>query len=280
MAKVQFGAGVTAITGSIAGTTFQKNHSGFIMRSRGFSSKSLTQSQQQINRDHVHFLQLWQNLSPTNKDAWNLYASGHNKINKFGQSKKITGANFFESVNFQRELLSLPVHNSPPPHELPDAVPNFQINVTATTLEFERLESFDFVNNSLLVWVSPPTFRSTNSINQIRKFARIIIGAAPNPREITDEWQNATHLPWSPYTSFPRSNIFMCVQSVRNLSGITSAMLCRSTNILYGTGGIGSMIIETNFIVGWFLDSATKFNSGRATRDRHPTDNSIISITL
>jgi len=224
MARIVYTIG--EIFGSIGGLTFQRNSSGKIIRGRPTVGKKSTSRQQRSHAVHNELLRGWQLLTNAQKDLWNTYGNTFVKINKFGQDKTLTGANWFESLNFFRQLLSLPLFTSPPAHLLPSSPPTFEIELTATTISINFTSAHDYVDSPVVVWVTIPTRKISNSINQIRKFALIISAAPADPLDITTEWETATGLSWSPVTNFPNANIFVCLESVKASSGITSPMVC------------------------------------------------------
>jgi hypothetical protein len=228
MARIVYTIG--EIFGSIGGLTFQRNRSGKIVRSRPTVGKKSTTKQQISHSKHQNFLSLWQSLTTSQKDEWNLYALTFQKTNKFGENKTLTGQNWFESVNYWRQKLSLPLHTSPPPHTIPPGPPTFKLKISDNDIEVIITTSFNFDENALIIWVTKPTLKITNSINQIRKLAKIATSAPLNIIDITNEFVEATGLQWKPYEIFPNTNIFVCLESVNKASGITSSMVCKKIN--------------------------------------------------
>jgi hypothetical protein len=228
MARIVYTIG--EIFGSIGGLTFQRNRSGKIVRTRPTVGKKSTTPQQNAHIKHTQLLQEYQNLTLEQKQQWDTYAATFPKINKFGQEKTLTGQNWYESINFWRKALALPTLSTPPPHTLPQSPPDFDIEITETQLKLKPTQPHNYTDSPVIVWVSIPTSRATNSINQQRKFALIITEDPGSEINITTEWEAATGLTWQPLTSFPNAQIFVCLESVRTESGITSPMLCKKAN--------------------------------------------------
>ncbi len=231
MARILYGPLVTEVFGSIGGVTFQKNSSGSIIRSRPTLAHSSTPRQQQAHAYHQKYLLAWQDLTQANRDLWNTYATTWTKTNKFGQVKKLTGQNWFESVNYQLETGGQPFTSAPPPHDLPAEPPSFTLTANGTSLNLTTTSVYNNVRGRLSVWVSLPTRRNTLSLNQIRKKAGYIIPTIAIANNITSAWETATGLTWNPGLFFPDANIFVCLQNMRKSSGITSAYLCSKINV-------------------------------------------------
>lgn len=226
MARVLFGGGVTAVRGSIGGLTFQGNTSGNIIRSRPHTSKASTIRQTVAHAALSALLYEWQQISTSQRDNWNTYAATWTKINKFGQTKKLTGANWFTSSNFMRTQMGLSILADAPAHTLPQAPPEFFMSYAGGILYFNAISSFYFPENAIILWTSLPTRTNTLSINQIRKQVTIWTSDPGFPVDITSLWEAATGITWDPDNSFPGANVFFCAQSVSKASGITSALLC------------------------------------------------------
>lgn len=228
MARIVYTLG--ELKGSVGGLTFQQNSSGKIVRQRPQVSKTSTIKQQQAHQNHISLLKSYQGLSTAHKDDWNTFASTYTKINKFGEDKQLTGQNWYESLNWQKLHRGLILFSLPPTHTLPAACPTFEIQIDASTIKVHLTSGFDFDNNELNIWTTIPTTRQKVTVNQIRKFVTVMNIESSDPLDITDAWETATGLLWTPTTLFPSSNIFICLQSVSTASYITSALLCDKIN--------------------------------------------------
>lgn len=226
MARIVYGPLVTAVKGSIAGTTFQNNPSGAIIRARPRITRSSTIKQTVSHKKLDQLLFEWQNITQVQRDLWSAYASAHTKINKFGSVKKLTGQNWFTSVNWWRINLNESIFASPPPHNLPAGAPAFTVSINPSGIFILFPTPFVATNDSLIVWSSLPTKLNTLSINQIRKLVTRTETSPTSPWDITTAWSNATELDWLPSTLFPNSNIYVCLQTIRRDSSITSSFLC------------------------------------------------------
>src|SRR3972149_7623759 len=117
MARITFTLGT--IKGSIGGLTFQGNTSGSIIRQRPAPRKSSTLKQQASHANFLFLLKAWQDIAQDDRDLWNTYASLHEKINKTGESKLLTGMNWFISVNSQQYSQTATLIETPADYVLP-----------------------------------------------------------------------------------------------------------------------------------------------------------------
>ena len=226
MARITYGPLVTAIKGSIGGVTFQNNTSGTIIRSRPRPTRVSTTKQTIAHAALQQLLYEWQNITQSQRDEWNEYASVWTKENKFGESKTLTGQNWFTSVNWWRNELDETILAGPPAHTLPQAAPSFAMILSNSDVKINFLSAHDYVNNPVAVWSSLPTKKNTLSINQIRKLVYVFRTTPADPYNLTALWEAAIGLDWDPSNNFPDANIFFCLESIRESSGITSSMLC------------------------------------------------------
>jgi len=234
MARIVYTLG--ELMGSVGGLTFQRNSSGTIVRTRPIPTKRTTTRQSATHTAHIHWLYEWQQLTQAQRDDWNTYASTWQKINKFGQSKTLTGQNWFETSNYYRTNIGETQLSNPPVHTLPQDPPTFDIYLSETAIRICATEAHDYINNPVILWVSPPTRRNTPTINQTRRLATILIVEPACGYDITTFWETAIGIPWTPSTLFPNANIFVCLQSIRRSSGITSALLCEKADTESGIG--------------------------------------------
>lgn len=250
MAKIQTGAFITNISGSIGGTTFQRNGSGLIARTRSIPARGKTEKQSVTQSQHAQMIAGWQKLTLTEKTAWNLYASGHTHTNSFGQTKRINGQNFFEVVNLNRQKLSLSILTAPPPHTLPIAVSRitltYVLGVSIGAIPFTALGPDD----ECVLWVTAATTRASSSLRQLMKFAGVIPYTVGVNQNLTAKWEIATGLLFADTATHIYENIWLGFQTINKTSGLSSVIFWRSQPIVGAGSGIGSMQIENTFVVG------------------------------
>lgn len=250
MAKVVFGAGITAIRGSIGGWTFHKNRSGNIIRLRGQASRESSEKQTRAHEKHQGFLTAFQRLSETNKILWDDFATTFTKIDKFGEDKTLTGQNWFESINQVRDLIGESILQSPPARDLPVAVPDTELIINDTTIKLDIGTGIDLSNTSFIIRTTSPFTRTTTSVRSALRLTKIIEVAASGIVDITADWEDTHNIPYPPSTIKICMKISTMIQTVNKSSGITSTGLIISDELLIPGVGIGVMIIDSTFIVG------------------------------
>jgi hypothetical protein len=129
-------------------------------------------------------------------------------------------------------LMGQPTFVTPPAYASPASAPAFTIYLTLSKIELLISGFFDSSFQNIIVWSTPPTKRNKPTITQIRRYVTLINTPATSLIDITAAWQTATGVPYNPLTSFPNSNIFICLQNVSKTTGITSPMLCNVASTL------------------------------------------------
>lgn len=249
MAKVVFGAGITAIRGSIGGWTFHKNRSGNIIRLRGQASRESSEKQTRAHETHQRFLTEFQRLGEPSKILWDDFATTFVKVDKFGEDKTLTGQNWFEAINQVRVLIGESILQIPPAHDLPIAVPEIDLLIDETSIKLDVQTGIDFTDTAFIIRTTSPFTRTTNSIRSALRLTKVLDQAVSGIIDITTDWEVTHNIPYPPSTEALCIKISSMIQTVNKNSGITSPGLIISDDLRIPLSGIGVMIIEDTFIV-------------------------------
>lgn len=231
MAKVQFGAGIDAITGSIGGWTFHRNRSGNIVRARGAALRNSTTKQTQAHQTHIKFLQLWQALTSDSKNLWNVYADTWTKTDKFGAVKTLSGQNWFESINFNLELVGSAISNAPPVHTLPIAVQDYDFIIDSNEIDISFTPDFNPADNALVIFTTSFNTRVTTSQRQFQRLTKVIQSGPYNRVNITPDWVSTHGITWPPSALPVCGRIAVEVRTINKTSGIASTALSKTDAI-------------------------------------------------
>ena len=104
MAKVRFGTGVAEIRGSVGGSVYSRTHAGAIVRNRIVPVNPNTQAQDDIRTLFATVAQLYTDLTPAQRNAWDEFAQLVNVTNVFGESYVPTGRQMFQQCNMNIAL--------------------------------------------------------------------------------------------------------------------------------------------------------------------------------
>ena len=249
MAIVQFGATVTDITGSIEGWTFQRNRSGTIVRGKPRQKKVATVKQSAQRALLVSFIQAFQQLTPGEKLAWDAFATLNTKLNKFGETKVLTGQNWFTTVNSARTALGLAQLSAPPANLLPEAITSFDLTVDATKIEIDQIIPDSPTDTGILITTTFPNTLTTKIQRSPFRDTKVVSAVPFGTIDLTTDWENTHLLPWPPSGVAACINIGIRLQPVRKTTGITGPALTRVSGLDFANSGIGFMQIGSTFIV-------------------------------
>ncbi len=150
MALIKFSGIVSDARGSIGGTVFSRNRGGAYIRSRTKPINPNTPGQQEVRAVMAFLTNRWsQNLTATQRDAWNLYAASVVMQNGLGESINLTGFNhFIRSNSILQRTGNTVVNDGPTIFEIPDA--DNTLAVTAS----EATQLLSVVFDDSLAWAN------------------------------------------------------------------------------------------------------------------------------
>lgn len=143
MALIKFGGGIVAMSGSMAGNTFARNHFGFYMRARTKPVNPNSALQVAARARLTLLAEEWSaTLTAIQRGGWETYAAAIAWQNKLGETVQLTGFNHFIRSNSFRLICGESILAVAPIElTLPGQDPTFSIAFTAATNQFT--ETFD-----------------------------------------------------------------------------------------------------------------------------------------
>ena len=160
MARVTYGSGITELAGSIGGVTYQKNASGNIAKLRSNPIVNPTPRQAIHQNNMAKLVAYWPTLSQANKDAWNDLAAAHLHTTPWGESKKLSGYQWFLSCNLDNLHRPQPILDTPFPWTVMVPPDQFTIETSATYIRVAWAPAYDCVH-SLYAYCSLPLRQSS-----------------------------------------------------------------------------------------------------------------------
>ncbi len=250
MAKVTFGAGITALQGSIGGWTFHTNRSGNIVSLRPASFRSRTGKQNTEIANFTSLIAGFSELSLADKQTWDAFALAHTKETKFGETRTLTGQNWYVSSNGHREQLGLARIDAAPMFQMPIGNDNFSLVVDATKIEITKNPPLSPNDTSLLFWGTPPLRRTTTSLRSDIRFLTAITAQPFGVTDLTSFWETAFSCDWPPSDPISDFSIFIGMQIVRGSSGIASALNIQGEPLVQEPEGVGFQIVSVSNVIG------------------------------
>lgn len=122
MAKYTPGPFVSAVSGSIGGTTFSRNRGGQYTRARAVPITSTTTFALAAKARLATASASWQNLTSGERDSWQFWAQANPSINTLGNSIILTGQQAYVGNHTRMSLGGFTVLTSPPIIAAPNAL--------------------------------------------------------------------------------------------------------------------------------------------------------------
>lgn len=227
MAIIQYGGGVVAMRGSIAGTTFQTNTSGPINRARSAPRRRTTSAQATIQTRTASLLVAWRNLSATYQTAWSDYAVANPRTDKYGTSKQNTGNNAFNTINSNLILCGSAALDLPPTPTLPPPV----TETTLTPVGAELLIMADVpgadADTYLAYYITPPRLSAATLPRNALRQLLVIPYPGSGDIDYASEWSTLFALLFPPSTPC-LMYLSLLVYTINAATGLVSTGLSTS----------------------------------------------------
>lgn len=247
MATIITSSLVSDIRGSINGNTFQRGNSGLIVRSKPRTVGRGSNQQNQVRNYNAELNYAWSNLTDAQRSTWSSYAifcNGNGKTNN-QRTGTNTGKSQFFAVNFWLLQYGKPLVINPA-FALPEQVilPYYNALFESDNLG-KCVGNLDTSKCILVTKVSLPQSLATNTATTGER-SLIYNQVNGNIQNWAAEYQLTYGIELKPYFKY-----WVELQVVNFITGSISPVARRL--ILYKPitqQGIGSMIIESTFIVG------------------------------
>jgi len=184
MAKVQFGGGISAMSGKMAGNVFARNKGGAYVRNWVKPTNPATTKQQNQRNTLSLKSAAWRGLTDGQRDSWKSWADDNPVLDRLGASIVLTGAQSYTKININRDNAS----DAAVQADVPSA-PTFAANVldTSGSLDIQIAGDTFLVplgagaaeNDIVFVFASKPVSAGvTNTNSQMRLVSVVTLNAA------------------------------------------------------------------------------------------------------
>ena len=184
MAKVQFGGGISAMSGKLSGNVFARNKGGAYARNWVKPTNPATVSQQNQRNTLSLKSAAWRTLTDSQRDSWKSWADDNPVLDRLGASIVLTGAQGYTKININRDNATDGATQSTPP-----SAPTFAANVinTSGSVASDIAASTMTVplgagaaeNDEVFIFASKPVSAGvTNTNSQLRLIEVVTLSAA------------------------------------------------------------------------------------------------------
>ena len=222
MARVTYGSGITELAGSIGGVTYQKNASGNIAKLRSNPVVNPTSRQAVYQQQMAMLVTFWPTLSQANKDAWNDLAAAHLHTTPWGESKKISGYQWFLSCNIYRLKEFSTIRTIPGNWLIISPPDQFIIETSATYIRAAWAPDYD--GYSIIGYISLPLRQSSlklrRSLFYIKKYTSV---PALSNWDFTAAFEALCNVTWADFYASANCHIIIRIINLAFSPGYTSA---------------------------------------------------------
>lgn len=209
MARVTYGSGVTELAGSIGGVTFQKNASGNIAKLRANPVVNPTALQAGYQTNMATLVAFWPTLSQANKDLWDALAAAHDHTTPWGETKTLSGYQWFLSCNLVRKHKQDIPLSAPLAWTAPAPPPAFTIEVAAGYIRAAWAAPYDPVF-SLLAYCTLPLRQSSLKLRRSLFFIKIYYDCPGiSTWDLTTEIESLFNVTWGDFFASANCSIIM-----------------------------------------------------------------------
>ena len=222
MARVKYTCVVSDLSGSVSGTTFQKNSSGSIARSKATQSFFPSQLQSASRNDFAKVSTYWSKLDLSVQQNWNAYASAHPIYDRWGNVKTLNGFQYYMQSNINLLGLGLEIIPTPPIFSPQEIVPNYEIVAYSNSLHLDFYPAINYPDCDLVIYASAPT--TSSSLLNRKNIWWIGNFSSPNAGifDIKTMYEQCFNVTWSSFFNSATCNIVFQVILVNRVTGIAS----------------------------------------------------------
>jgi hypothetical protein len=220
MARVVYGGGVTEFIGSIGGTTFQSNGSGFIARLIPKITKRRTTLQ--VNQISIfsYYSQLYRNLSGSDRATWEALAAAESHTNLWNKTSVVNGLHWFLTVNSTNVQLGNAISNTAPAYTLSTALPVLTAAYAGNVLNLDSATPFGIAGEKIMIYATSPLKGNTGQNRKLFKLIGISNANTIQPKSLNTMWQNTFGLSVANDLVAVGANVIVAVTKVDNSIGI------------------------------------------------------------
>jgi len=223
MARVTYGESITEYAGSIGGVTFLRNASGPIAKLRSRPPVNPSPDQSTYQTRMAMLVACWPTLSQANKDAWDAIAAAHSHTTPWGESKTLSGYQWFLSCNLIRLHYFSTVRVAPGPWFAPPPPNQFTIETSSTYIRVAWDPAYDS-EYSMYIYCSLPLRQSSIKLRRSLFFIKMLYapGSLSN-YDITTFFEELANVTWSTFFASANCSVIIRILNGHETYGWTSA---------------------------------------------------------
>lgn len=240
MARILYGALITALKGSIGGLTFHANAAGDIVKRKPYIVCKRTVRQRAMQSMFSVFRAAWGVLSLSSQALWVSYAAAHSKVNYFNEEKSLTAMNWFISTNCNAYLCGQALVDDPPVYEVPALPDSFTVEIGLNSLNVVWASPYAHEGEYLFIYATMPKRSIAYSDRKNIRLVKVVVPGTDSLIDITSDYLDSFGLSSIPSSPDYTAKILVCISAVSAVSFI-------ATPFMYG---VSTLVNNSEFDVG------------------------------
>lgn len=222
MARVLYSASISEFKGSVKGNTFQRNSAGTIVKARNLQRFSPSDLQVNAQNRLGQVCGLWANLSPGKKDDWNSNAPFYTRYDFYGNAKKLSGFQWFQSCNNNMVLIGRAPFSDCPSPLTPLSVPSAGEFANATNFGISFIGGYDASNSTVVFVATAPVQNVLLSSRLPKRILTMLSGSTLTTVNLTSYWESVFGMDYSALYASSTFVIQVCIFVINHDNGVSS----------------------------------------------------------
>lgn len=257
MAKIIYSIPASELIGSIAGSTFQRNSSGCIVRSKPSKKQNPSNFQSVMHRRLAGLSSLWASLTVFQKSGWNALAAAQQHEGQFGQLTQLNGFQQFQSNNLNLAVCNVASIVDAPAYLLPTAPPAFELIFEANRMYLLFSVPFVPALDYFCCYATPPLRRNSNQTRLNNFLMAPGSWTSSTIYDITAAYEACFGIVYASFAASANCSIVTRVSVIDQVTGFRSSEISQVAkpalavplNALIVDGGSGSGSYAANSVV-------------------------------
>lgn len=178
MAKVQFGGGIAAMSGKLAGNVYARNKGGAYTRNWVKPTNPATTAQQNQRNTLAQKSAAWRTITDSQRASWKSWAEDNPVLDRLGQSTILSGAQAYTKININRDNASDSAGQATVPESpsftaaILDTTSSLTISLSSGTLQIP-LGSGAAADQKMFIFASKPVSAGVTNTNSALKLIEV-----------------------------------------------------------------------------------------------------------
>lgn len=227
MPKVKYGAVITDSRGSIDGVTFSKNRGGSFTRKRTVPTRKQTSYNSTVRATHATLSKRWSStLTAAQRTGWGTLANANPVTDVFGNTRYLSGYQFYIRVNQVRLQCGLAYLDTAPADQAGTALGTATMTVTTAPLVRVAFTATPTdADHRLYIFATPPLSPGKANVTGLYKFVSKSGVSQASPYTFTSDYTSRFGNPITGKT------IWFRITTERDTRGVLLPSLVRSVTV-------------------------------------------------